>query len=583
MNDDELELGHYGRIFRRSWWIIALSVLGMVAISLFLLPGQRNFWESEATVRLVPSLGDVGRINDPINEDTEAIVAKSLGDKVVNEVNTNSPHTITLERWDEELLVTACLNTSALIVTNDCNTQILEFKYRSSSPEKTAFVLQTSIDAYLEERLERAAGIRDNTEDSLIRQLDDLDLRIETEEAILENAEPDSVDATLAEIRLRRIEPERLDLRSQVNTLQSTPLDVGSVLGNISTPSADASGVPRVFAILAGIMMGLLLGALAAILLDRLDRRVSSSAETELDLGVPVLGDIPRITEGAPALVTAVSSHAEGAEAFRRLAAAALAPRNGFVVDSIAVTGATDGEGRTTAAVNLALAISQTGRSVMLVAADRRNEAVDQIFGLSSEPGLSDYLRSKGDLDAARAAIAAAPQRLGITVMPTGNGATSPLSNNGIAALLAVAQERSMIVIFDAPPALTHADGLQIAAVVDAVYIVAAVGRTRRSELSDLRIQLLNVQADVVGSIINRNSRLSLLPGGYGDVGSVVIPTGVPGNGASAAPTEAHTFGARSSASVPQASPATSADLEVVEDADIISEVSNADDLEESA
>lgn len=581
--NDELELGHYGRIFRRSWWIIALSVLGMVAISIFLLPGQRNFWEAQSTVRLVPSLGDVGRINDPINEDTEAIVAKSLGDKVVNDVNENSEYTITLEEWDEELLVTACLNTSALIVTNDCNTQILEFKFRSSSPDKTAFILKSSTDAYLAERLDRAAGIRDTTLTRLNNGLDDLNLRIETEEAILESADPESVEYTLAEIRLRRIEPERLDLQSQVNDLKNTPLDVGFVLGSQSTPVADASGVPRPLAVLAGILMGLLVGFLIAILLDRLDRRVSSPEETERDLGVPVLGDIPRITEGAPALVTAVSSDTEGADAFRRLAAAALAPRNGFVVDSIAVTGATDGEGRTTSAVNLALAISQAGRQVMLVAADRRNEAVDQIFGLSAEPGLSDFLRSKGDLDAARAAIEAAPQRLGITVLPAGLGAPTPLSNNGIAALLAVAQEQGLIVIFDSPPALTHADGLQIAAVVDAVYIVAAVGRTRRSELNELRVQLLNVQADVVGSIINRNSRLTLLPSGYGDVGSVTIPTGVPGNGASTTPSSAHTFGAtrRDASSVSQASP-LSADLEVVEDADVISEIVE-DGLEESA
>lgn len=579
MNDDELELGHYGRIFGRSKWIIALCVLGMVAMALFLLPGQRNFYQAQQTVRLVPSLGDVGPERDPIIEDTEAIVAMSLGDQVV----AASEFPVTLEKWNENLLVTACLDTGALVISNDCNTQILEFQYRSSSAEKTAHILELSTQLYLEDRLERSSVIRDNTLDQLNRQLEDLDLRIQTEEAILENAEVDSVDYTLANIRLRRIEPERLDLRSQVNNLESTPLDVGSTLGSVSTPSAEASGVPRAFAILAGIMMGLLVGALIAILLDRLDRRVSSPAETELDLGVPVLGDIPRITEGAPALVTAVSSGALGAEAFRRLAAAALAPRNGFVVDSISVTGATDGEGRTTAAVNLALAISQTGRNVLLVAADRRNEAVDQIFGLSGQVGLSDFLRSKGDLDAAREAIEAAPQRLGITVLPTGQGATAPLSNNGIAALLAVAQERSMIVIFDSPPALTHADGLQIAAVVDAVYIVAAVGRTRRSELNDLRIQLLNVQADVVGSIINRNSRLSLLPGGYGDVGSVTIPTGVPGNGnVSATPSEAHTFGVRNTSAAPQASPTISADLEVVEDADVVSEVTNPN-LEESA
>ena len=107
-----------------------------------------------------------------------------------------------------------------------------------------------------------------------------------------------------------------------------------------STPEADATGIPRLFTILAGILMGLVVGGLAAILTDRLDRRISGPLEAELDLGVPVLGDIPRITEDSPALVAAGGRGTAGAEAFRRLAAAALAPRDGFVVDSIAITGA---------------------------------------------------------------------------------------------------------------------------------------------------------------------------------------------------------------------------------------------------
>lgn len=566
--DEELELGHYGRIFKRSWWIFALAVVSMTILALLLLPGQRNFYESQVSVRLVPSEGDVGKLNDPISEETEALIAVSLGDRVV----ASSPFAdVDLDDWRDDLLVSACLNTGAIVVTNDCNTQILEFKYRADSPEKASTLVQLSADTYLDARLERAQVIRDNTLDQLNLQLEDLDLRISTEEAILRNNEPDTVENTLADIRLRRIEPERLAIRSSINLLTSTPLDVGFILGSVSTPEADASGIPRPFAIVAGILMGLLLGGVAAILTDRMDRRVSSAAETELDLGVPVLGDIPRITEGSPALVTAVSAETAGAEAFRRLAAAALAPRNGFVVDSIAVTGANENEGRTTAAVNLALAISQSGRNVLLIGADRRNEAIDQLFGLGLEPGLNDFLRSKADLEAARSSLDAAPVRLGITILPTGTGATTPLSNNGVAALLAIAQERNMIVVFDTPPALTHADGLQISAVADAVYIVAAVGRTRRSELNELRVQLLNVQADVVGAIINRNSRLSLMPSGFGDVGSVSVPTGVPGNRSSSAAT-ANPFGSKGRTEAPQASPAQTPG-DIVEDAEVVAEV----------
>ena len=580
MNDDELELGHYGRIFRRSWWVLLLSVLAMLALALFLLPGSVNFYESKLSVRLVPSLGDVGRINDPINEDTEAAVAMSLGDRVLE--GSDFPET-TIESWQESLLVSACLDTGALIITNDCNTQILDFQYRANSPEKASHFVERSAQIYLDDRLERSEGLRDSALEILSTQLEDLNLRIDTEETILGTVPEDSVEFTLADIRLRRIEPERLALRSEFNNLQNTPIDVGSFLGTVSTPVADASGVPRPFTILAGILMGLLLGGLIAVLLDRLDRRVSNLQETEIDLGVPVLGDIPRITEGSPELVTAVTTEADGAEAFRRLAAAALAPRNGYVVDTIAVTSANEGEGRTTAAINLALAISQTGRPVLFVAADRRNGAVDQLFGLSQVPGLNDFLRTAGDLATARAALDHAPQRLGISVMSSGTGAPASLSNNGLAALLAVAEERGMITVFDTPPALTHSDGLQIAAVVDAVYIVAAVGQTRRSELSELRVQLLNVQADVVGSIINRNSRLKLLKGGSGsDGGAAMTATEAPGHVQTSAAAKAHAATASQSASnpVPQASP-MAADLEVVEDAHVVTDMPSG--FEESA
>ena len=209
------------------------------------------------------------------------------------------------------------------------------------------------------------------------------------------------------------------------------------------------------------------------------------------------------------------------------------------------------------------LAIAQSGRRVLLVGADRRNDALDRLFGLVGHIGLNDFLRSNADLDAARSAIDHTEERLGLHILPTGTGSAAPLTNNGLAALLAVAQERSMIVVFDSPPALTHADGLQLASVADAVYIVAAVGRTRRSELAELRVQLLNVQADVAGAVLNRNSRLSLLPSGAGDIGTVRVPTGVPGNNhgsfnplEKSAPFETiHRFGGAGAETPAQASP----------------------------
>lgn len=574
MDNDELELGHYGRIFRRSWWMLALAVVAAVILALVFLPSPRNFYESQVSVQLIPSEADVGRLNDPISEETEALVAKSLGDQVVEA----SAIPLTLDDWRENLLVSACLDTGAIVATTDCNTQILEFTYRGDSPDAASTIVKLSADTYLEYRFAVADGVRSTNVDRLEAQLDDLDLRIQTEESILGTFDPETVEYKLSDIRLRRLEPERLNVRSELNALDGSILEVGRILGSVSTPEADSSGIPRPFGVLAGILMGLLLGGLAAVLSDRLDRRVSSASETEFDLNVPVLGDIPRITEDSPALVTAVGSSTPGAEAFRRLAAAALAPRNGYVVDSITVTGANDNEGRTTVAVNLGLAIAQTGRGVLLVAADRRNDALDRLFGLVGLVGVNDFLRTRVDLDAARAAIDQCEERLGLHILPKGTGAPAPLSNNGLAALLAVAQERNMIVVFDSPPALTHADGLQLASVADAVYVVAAMGKTRRSELERLRIQLLNVQADVAGAVLNRNSRMSLLPAGSGDIGTVRVPTGVPGSGKGSvnpfeksAPFETlHRFGRKTSGGPPQASPtAEEPDAEVISEEDV--------------
>ncbi|MFT7474056.1 MAG: Mrp family chromosome partitioning ATPase [Verrucomicrobiales bacterium] len=584
MNDDELELGHYGRIFRRSWWMIAVAVVATTLLAMFVLPAQENFYVSKVSVLLRPGDGDLGPPNDPVSEATEVGIAVSalIGDRV-----TGQYPSLDLETWRENLIVSACLDTGGLIGSRDCDSQILEMSYRGESPDLASGIVRSTADAYLDYRTEREVLLKDTRLTDLEGKFDVLALQSQLEQVILANAEDGSVEATLSELRLRSIENEKLDINRQLTTIETVPVDVGDLLGRATTPEADTSGLPRPFALLAGILMGLVLGGLAAILSDRLDRRVSSAAETEADLGVPVLGDIPRITEGSPALVTAVSAETEGAEAFRRLAAAALAPRNGFVVDSIAVTGANDNEGRTTASVNLALAIAQTGRKVLLIAADRRNDAIDRLFGLGGHPGLNQFLRTKADLEAARWALDLAQDRLGILILPTGSGPTMPLSSNGVAAILAVAQERNMVAVFDTPPALTHADGLQIAAVADAVYIIAAVGRTRRSELTELRVQLLNVQADVAGAILNRNSRLSLLPAGLGDIGTATIPSGVPGNGGNfenplgaRSPFEpVHTFGPMTDSDAPQASPTEDAEV-VAED---IHAVSAPDKFDETA
>jgi len=529
MDSEELELGHYGRILRRSWWLVALSVVACMLLAAVFLPQPSDFYESDVSVILRPGRADFGSNNDPVNEDREAGIAVSptIGQTVVN--NSSSP--ISLVEWADSITVSPCLDASNIVVTDSCDSGILGFSYRAKTPEQASELVFASADAYLQDRIARERAIVDNQISQLRTQIDDLELGLDNERAVYNATEEDSLDRVLSQTRITRLESQRVDAQRTLTALD-VPTEVGSMLGDPTEPTADSEGIPRPIALAAGLIMGLLLGGMAAVLSDRLDRRLSSAPEIEADLGVPVLGNIPRITEDSPALVTAMGAHTPGAEAFRRLAAAALVPRDGYIVESITVTGANEKEGRTTTAVNMAIALGQAGRQVLLVGADRREPTIDRLFGLQNKAGLNDFLRGAADIEAARSVVTEAEERLGIRVIPTGTGSPPPLSTSAMAALLAAANERGMMVVFDSPPALTHSDGLQLASIADAVYAVAAVGKTRRSELNELRIQLLNVRADLAGAIINRNSRVSLLPAGSTGfvAGPVAVPTGVPGN-----------------------------------------------------
>ncbi len=528
MQEEDIEFGHYGRIARRGWWVLAVGVVLGALAAVFLLPSQDTFYESRISVLLAPSESDIAQGVDAISEDTEIGIAVSqvIGDRVVTQVDG-----LTLSEWRENLIVSACLDSESVVLDSDgCSSRIIEFRYSGDTRAEAQELVELTAATYLEFRQDREQELISSTMVNLEAELDDLEARGDAERIALLGVDEDSIEAELIERTLRNVEDTKLTVIDQLTELRSRSTNVGSLLGDASEPEEGSSGIPFLFAVVAGALLGLMLGAVVAIGLDRLDRRISAPDELESDLGVPVLGDIPRITQDSPALVTAVSAHTPGAEAFRRVAAAALATRNGVAVNSIAIVGANENEGRTTTTINLALAMSQTGRDVLIVNTDRRNIVIDRIFGLVGEAGLNDFLRSNADRNAAHMTIDNASQRLGIRILSTGTGSEVSLSNAALQTLIEAASERDMTIVFDTPPALTHAGGLQIAAMADAVYVVAADGKTRRSELNELIAQLENVQANLAGAIFNRASRLNLLPAGHGDIATVSIPAGVPGN-----------------------------------------------------
>jgi len=148
------------------------------------------------------------------------------------------------------------------------------------------------------------------------------------------------------------------------------------------------------------------------------------------------------------------------------------------------------GEGKTTVAINLAIALAQQGKTCVLDA-DLRRSRIAKAFGLEDHPGLGDFLNENVDLDAILGPAQGIP---GLTIIPAGQAEKDPgkLVNSEIMRmLLRRLRERFDFVVVDSPPILPYADGRALAPFVDGVVFVGRADVVTRDAMAR-SIELLN-------------------------------------------------------------------------------------------
>jgi protein-tyrosine kinase len=172
--------------------------------------------------------------------------------------------------------------------------------------------------------------------------------------------------------------------------------------------------------------------------------------------------------------------------------------------NSLLVTSARDGEGKTLTAINLAISIAQElDRTVLLVDANLRRPAVHRYLGLGENSGLSDYLQNKADISN----LLVNPGIKKLTVLPAGK----PLANSS-ELLAAPRMERVVkemkarypdrMIIFDTPPVLISADALALGRFVDGVVLVVEAEKTSKEDV--VRVVELLKDRPIVGTVLNK-------------------------------------------------------------------------------
>jgi len=268
--------------------------------------------------------------------------------------------------------------------------------------------------------------------------------------------------------------------------------------------------------------IGLLGGIGLAFVFERLDRRIKSVEEVERILGVPRLGLVPKAAAldrryvrrhpsrgGWPgrrlrfALVTHLASASLSAESFRELRTSILYSTPDRAPHTLMVTSLEAGDGKTSLAVNLAIALAQLGSGkILLVDGNLRHPELHKILGVPRTPGLSTFLAGHAEL----LALLTPTDVPNLSLLPAGRRPESPgelLASCRLGQALEVLSERFEHIIFDAPPLLGVSDALSLAPHLEGVVLVLRHGRASREDAQEAVQRLWLVRANLLGVVVN--------------------------------------------------------------------------------
>lgn len=326
----------------------------------------------------------------------------------------------------------------------------------------------------------------------------------ETFRLVLSVRDPDPKTAQ----NIARVTADRLvDYLTLLETPISTTGDPQPQINATVTDPADfddAAVSPRtgLNLVIAGVL-GLVLGAALAVAREVLDRTVGSVEQVETMTKAPVLASVSfdQSIRKSPVL-TDLGGFAPRTEAFRVLRT------NLQFLDldqrprSIVITSAVPGEGKTITSTNLAVALAQAGRRVLLVDGDLRRPRVASVLGLDAAVGLTTVLVGSTELKEA----IQVHEPSGLHLLSSGAKPPNPteiLQSRVTKDLVLELQDLYDMVIIDAPPLLPVADASVLATIADGAIVVTRHGHTSREQLEAAVSRLDRVGARLFGVVLN--------------------------------------------------------------------------------
>lgn len=520
-----IDLREYWLIVRRRWvLVLVVTMLGAVAGLGYAKAAGKSY---SATAQVVV----VGLTQGPLNPPTQANLQVNMS---TEQAVAQSPPVIeqaakTLSVQPSTLQAAAAKRLSVTVPGTSLTTSnVLQVTWKSGSAHYAQAGANAFADAYLAYRHRELAGQIASLESILTAQVASLQKQIARVTAESGNAPTASPSHQNLAIKLSELTGQASMAANQLASLPTYNDAGGSVIA-AALPAAP-SGIGHSVILVIGALLGLLIGLVLAFVRDLFDDRVRDTGQLERKLGVATLAVLPP-TAGTlggsrssgrhgTELATVASPDSRAAEAIRSLRVTLVAVTERRNLRTILVVGGDASISSGCIVAELGVALAQSGRRVLLVAADMGGSPLPQIFGVPDSTGLSDLLTLVG-ADDSEALCRQPKQAAGVTlptatvkrlaVLSSGSRAPQALSLLDSAAMMDLLQRQRdayEFVVLDSRPATVAADVFALAAHVDGVIVVAREGRSSDRALEDLRRRLDQVGALLIGGVFIGRGRV---------------------------------------------------------------------------
>lgn len=337
-----------------------------------------------------------------------------------------------------------------------------------------------------------------------IRREADLQGKVNAAKGALLNERERSIQYNILQ---READTNREQYQALLQRYKEVGVAAGVGVNNVSiVDRAEVPGAPFKPRPMLNLLLGLLLGAGAGIaitlLLAQLDESLAAPDEVTQKLGVPLLGSIPRISDGFVLLDELRDQKSLLSEAYYSLSTSLRFSTNHGVPRTMLVTSARAAEGKTSTTIATARNLARLYGNALLIDGDLRRPSVHNVLGLDNARGFSDALAGEEDLFSL-----VQQSEGGLSVITSGMVPPNPvdlLAGDRLAQVLDRLSTRFSHIVIDGPPILGLADAPLISNVVEGCIFVIAAGETGVNAASGSIARLNRARAHVLGVVLTK-------------------------------------------------------------------------------